>query len=447
MTLPAFLLVLLLAVAVAIFFTLTIAGRRERLREREAADLRQQLAVAQARSAAEADAQREALSALIERAKSELVSTQRTLVDSSRTEFLDLAGQRLGTTQESIAAKLTELVAPMGEKLTQVDTFVRELEQARLKAYVELRTQVEQLTKSGSELNLATAALSERTTQLASALRNPQTRGRWGEIQLRRVCELAGMLEHCDFEEQKRFSEYDKSLQPDLTVKLPNDRFICVDAKVPLDAYLDAIESSDDEARNANLKRYSEALKSRITALAGAKYQTISGSVDFVVMFVPGENFLSAAYSQNADIIEFAANKGVYVVGPLTLMALLRSYGMVWQNLKQEQNVREIAAQGRIVFDRVKTFSEHLNELGRSLNSSVVSFNRAVASYESRLLPGSRDLAKLAADPNAASQGDINAVETNAASIAAVSKEELALALKREEERDRLALLDGNNGR
>ncbi|MDH2910859.1 MAG: DNA recombination protein RmuC [Candidatus Eremiobacteraeota bacterium] len=383
---------------------------------------------------------------MLERAKNELTATQREIVESSRTEFLALAGQRLDTTQAGIAAKLSELVAPVGEKLTQVDAYVRELEQKRLTAYVELRKEVEQLTKSGGELSLAAATLSERTTKLASALRNPQTRGRWGELQLRRVCELAGMLEHCDFEEQKRFAGIDKAQQPDLIVKLPNDRFICVDAKVPLDAYLDAIDSTDETAKAAHFKRYGDALKSRITALAAAKYQTIPGSVDFVVMFIPGENFLSAAYSQDEDIIEFAAKKAVYVVGPLTFMALLRSYGMVWQSLKQEQNVREIAAQGRVVFDRVRILSDHLNDLGKNLNASVSAFNKAIGSYESRLLPGSRELAKLAANPEAVSQGDIGRIETNAGSITALSAQEAALALQREEERDRIALQDGSLG-
>ncbi len=383
---------------------------------------------------------------LLERAKNDLAATQRELVESSRTEFLALAGQRLETTQAGIAAKLSELVAPVGEKLTQVDAFVRELEQARVTAYVELRKEVEQLTKSGGELSLAAATLSERTTKLASALRNPQTRGRWGELQLRRVCELAGMLEHCDFEEQKRFAGIDRAQQPDLIVRLPNDRFICVDAKVPLDAYLDAIDAGDEAAKAAHYKRYGDALKSRINALAAAKYQTIPGSVDFVVMFIPGENFLSAAYSQDDDIIEFAAKKAVYVVGPLTFMALLRSYGMVWQSLKQEQNVREIAAQGRVVFDRVRVLSEHLNDLGKNLNASVAAFNKAIGSYESRLLPGSRELAKLAANPEAASQGDIGRVEANAGTITAVSTQEAAIALEREMERDRIALQDSSLG-
>jgi len=383
---------------------------------------------------------------LLERAKNELTSTQRELVESSRNEFLALAGQRLETTQAGIAAKLSELVTPVGEKLSQVDAFIRELEQARKAAYVELRKEVEQLAKSGGELSLAAATLSERTSKLASALRNPQTRGRWGELQLKRVCELAGMLEHCDFEEQKRFTGFDKAQQPDLVVKLPNDRFICVDAKVPLDAYLDAIDSTDETAKAGHYKCYGDALKSRINALAAAKYQTIPGSVDFVVMFIPGENFLSAAYSQDGDIIEFAAKKSVYVVGPLTFMALLRSYGMVWQSLRQEQNVREIAAQGRVVFDRVRVLSEHLNDLGKSLNAAVSAFNKAVGSYESRLLPGSRELAKLAANPEADSQGDINRVETNAGAITALSAQEAAVALAREEERDRIALQDGSLG-
>ncbi|MHB8141067.1 MAG: DNA recombination protein RmuC [Vulcanimicrobiaceae bacterium] len=396
--------IIVLVVVSTIFATLLLGRRGERAREQETADLRQQLAIARERSVADGNAQRDALTTMIERVKNELTSTQRELVESSRKEFLDLAAQRLGTTQENIASKLTELVAPMGEKLTQVDTFVRELEQSRVKAYAELRTEVEQLTKSGT-------ALTERTTQLVSALRNPQTRGRWGEIQLRRVCELAGMLEHCDFEEQESFRSFEKSLRPDLTIKLPHNHAIFVDAKVPLDAYLNAIESTDELVREEQLRAYSQALKSRINSLANTGYRNIEDSADFVVMFIPGENFLSAACAKEPSLVEYAAERSVFIVGPLTLMALLRSYGMVWQNVKQEARAKQIADEARDFYDRFIVFAKHLKALGSSLDASVDAFNKAIGSYERKVLPKGREMAKLAAFPLDGETGEVSLVD------------------------------------
>ncbi len=355
---------------------------------------------------------------LLEHAKNDLAATQRELVESSRAEFLALAGQRFDTTQAGIAAKLSELVTPVGEKLSQVDAFVRELEQKRTEAYTELRAQVANLTANGSDLRNVASALADKTTQLATALRNPQTRGRWGEIQLKKVCELAGMLEHCDFDEQEFFRDLDRSMRPDMTIKIPNDRYIFVDAKVPLDAYLNAVEEKDEARRSTFLDDYGKALKSRVNALASVKYQNIEGSADFVVMFVPGESFLAAAFAKNPDLVEYAAARSVFIVGPLTLMTLLRSYGMVWQNIKQEERAKEIADTAAEFYKRFLVFAGHLRKLGSNLDGIVGVFNDAIGSYERSVLPKGREMAGLAALSNANEGGDVLPVTTSARTIA-----------------------------
>ena len=355
---------------------------------------------------------------LLERAKNDLTATQRELVESSRTEFLALAGQRLDTTQAGIAAKLTELVAPVGEKLTQVDAFVRELEQKRTEAYTELRAQVATLTANGSDLRNVATALADKTTQLATALRNPQMRGRWGEIQLKKVCELAGMLEHCDFDEQEFFRDLDRSMRPDMTIKIPNDRYIFVDAKVPLDAYLNAVEEKDETRRSAFLEDYGKALKSRVNALASVKYQNIDGSADFVVMFVPGESFLAAAFAKSPDLVEYAAARSIFIVGPLTLMTLLRSYGMVWQNVKQEERAKEIADTAAEFYKRFLVFAGHLKKLGNNLDAIVRVFNDAIGSYERNVIPKGREMADLAALSNVNDGGEVPPITTAARKIA-----------------------------
>ena len=355
---------------------------------------------------------------LLERAKNDLAATQRELVDSSRAEFLALAGQRFDTTQAGIAAKLSELVTPVGEKLTQVDAFVRELEQKRTEAYTELRAQVAGLTENGSDLRKIANALADKTTQLATALRNPQTRGRWGEIQLKKVCELAGMLEHCDFDEQEFFRDIDRSMRPDMTIKIPGDRYIFVDAKVPLDAYLNAGEEKDETRRSAFLDEYGRAMKSRVNALASVGYQNIKGSADFVVMFVPGESFLAAAFATNPDLVEYAAARSVFIVGPLTLMTLLRSYGMVWQNVKQEERAKEIADTAAEFYKRFLVFAGHLKKLGNNLDAIVRVFNDAIGSYERNVLPKGREMADLAALSNLNDGGEVPPITTAARKIA-----------------------------
>ena len=207
------------------------------------------------------------------------------------------------------------------------------------------------------------------------------------------------MLEHCDFNEQETLDIGDASRRPDMTIELPHDSRVLVDAKVPLAAYLDAIESPDETVRRERLRMHATAFKNHIDALAKREYRRAEGSADFVVMFVPGEAFLSAACLEGPDLLEYGMEKGIFVTSPLTLIAILRSYALGWQQRRQEENIREIADIGRELYDRFQKFADHLKKLGGALGGAIDHYNRAVGSYETRLLPQGRKMREKASWP------------------------------------------------
>jgi DNA recombination protein RmuC len=296
--------------------------------------------------------QEKALEALLERAKNELR-------DATATR----AGERVG-----------ELVSPVTQKLGEFDRLLGEL-----------------LGRT-HQLENATANLTTQTSTLVTALRNPTSRGKWGEMQLRNVVEKAGMLPHCDFTEQQTVALDAARVRPDMTVNLPGDRCVFVDAKAPLDAMQAALEAHDDESRKRMVKQHARALRDHVDSLARRGYQTAKGSADFVVMFVAGEAFLSSACNEDPALIDYAMDKGVLVTGPLALISLLRSFALGWQALRQEENAKRIATLGRVLYERALKFSEHLLEVRKHLERSVTAFNGAVSSYESKLLPQGRKL-------------------------------------------------------
>lgn len=296
--------------------------------------------------------QEKAIEALFERAKNELR-------DATATR----AGERVG-----------ELVSPMAEKLGEFDRLLGEL-----------------LGRT-HQLENATTNLTTQTSTLVTALRSPASRGKWGEMQLRNVVEKAGMLPFCDFSEQQTVALEEARVRPDMTVNLPGDRCVFVDAKAPLDAMQAALEAHDDEARKRMIKRHARALRDHIDSLARRSYQTAKGSADFVVMFVAGEAFLSSACTEDPALIDYALDKNVLVTGPLALISLLRTFAMGWQALRQEENAKRIATLGRVLYERALKFSEHLLEVRKHLERSVTAFNGAVSSYESKLLPQGRKL-------------------------------------------------------
>ena len=352
-------------------------------------------AIAQARFADQDHTHRSAIAAIADRLKTELHESNAKLAAQNREEFLELASQRFSAAEERANAKLSELVSPVQQKLTEFDVLVKEIERQRVGAYEGLTEQIKALSLHGGKLEDAATQLAGQTSVLVMALRNPTTRGKWGEVQLRRVVELAGMEPHCDFSEQQTFETVDGSLRPDLTVKLPGDAVIFVDAKVPLNAYLDAIDLAED-GRREKLRLHAVAMKAHVDALAKKNYKRGEGSADFVVMFVPGEAFLSAACMENPDLLEYGVAKGVFIASPLTLIALLRSYALGWQQRRQEENAKQIAELGAELYDRVRIFAGHFARLGTTLHGAINAYNSTAASMESRVLPQGRKLKETA---------------------------------------------------
>lgn len=366
-----------------------------RLQER-CGSAERECAVAQARLADQDERHRNAVAVVAEQLKNELHEANSRLAQRNRDDFLDLASQRFQAAEERANAKLSELVGPVHQKLSEVDTFVKEVEKQRIGAYEGLTEQIKQLSVHGDKLASSASNLATQTSVLLTALRNPTTRGKWGEVQLRRVVELAGMEPYCDFSEQQTFESVDGAARPDMTVKLPGNSLIFVDAKAPLNAYLEAIEIADEPSRREKLRSHATAMKAHVDALARKNYQRGEGSADFVVMFIPGEAFLSAACIENPDLIEYGANKGIYIASPLTLMALLRSYALGWQQRRQEENAKQIAALGRELYDAVRVFASHFAKIGSALEGAVSAYNNTVGSMEGRVLPRGRKLKETA---------------------------------------------------
>ena len=248
-----------------------------------------------------------------------------------------------------------------------------------------------QLKQQVDDVRHSTDTLRRETATLSTALRRPHVRGRWGELHLRRVVELAGLVDRCDFSEQATTSSGDRQLRPDLVVHLAGGKQVVVDAKVPLDAFLDATGADSDEEGAAHLRRHARQLRQHVDTLAAKSYwRAQSATPEFVVLFVPGESFLSAALEADPTLLEYAADRKVVLATPTTLIALLRTVAYAWTQQRLADNAREIHALGRDLFERLGTMSGHLDRLGRSLNAAVSAYNRAVGSLENRVLVSAR---------------------------------------------------------
>jgi len=278
-------------------------------------------------------------------------------------------------------------LAPLKASLQSLDLQQRELEKRRESAYGALSKQLELMLQSDVELRRETA-------QLASALKTPHVRGSWGEVHLRRVVELAGLMNHCDFQEQVSLENDDRGFRPDLLVHLPGDRHIVVDAKVPLTAYLDAQAETDPSRK---LKEHATALRKHIKDLSSKEYwKRLGRSPDYVVLFLPAEAFFSAALQADPTLIELGADQNVVIATPTTLIAILRAIAFGWKQEALSQNAAEIAKAGAELYDRLAVLSEHWSKVGRQLGLSVESYNQAVASLEQRFLPSARKLKEFA---------------------------------------------------
>jgi len=335
----------------------------------------------------------EAANAQLTRAFSDLAN--QSLKSNSET-FLQLAEQNLGTQQEKAKRELSErekaveaLVKPIREALDASQKQIADLEKSRSEAYGSIKSQLE-------EMHSSQKSLKQETQNLVNALRRPEVRGRWGEITLRRLVELAGMVEHCDFQEQVHTVGDGQIIRPDMVVRMPDRRELVVDVKTPLDAYLEAVEAKDDAQRKLGLERHAKNVHAHIRMLASKAYwDQFEESPEFVILFIPGDQFLSAALNEKPDLIEFALSKQIILATPTSLVALLKAVAYGWRQLSLAENAREIRTLAEDLYGRLASFVGHMNTMGRQLARSVEHYNKAVGSLERSVLPGARKFVEL----------------------------------------------------
>ena len=332
--------------------------------------------------------------------------------------FLDLARATLAQTQEAARGDLemrqqaiVELVAPVRSSLDKVDSQIQELEKARAGASAGLHEQVLSVVETETQLRAETG-------KLVTALRTPGVRGRWGEIQLRRVVEMAGMLDHCDFVTQAAVDSEEGRLRPDLLVSLPAGKIIVVDAKTPLDGYLQAIEAPDEQTRKARLADHARQVRAHLVALGRKSYwEQFDHAPEFAVLFLPGECFFSAALESDPSLIEFGVGQNIILATPTTLIALLRAVAYGWRQEDLAQNAAEISALGKDLFKRLSDMGDHLNKVGKGLERAVEAYNAAVGSLEARVMVTARKFADLKTTPLGVEIAELEPVEKSVRAV------------------------------
>lgn len=365
---------------------------------------------------------------VLNQAQEQLASAFRALsaqaLQANNQAFLDLAAQALGKFQQGAQGDLEkrqqaihELVAPVKVSLEKLDGRIQDIEKVREGAYQALTTQVRSLAEGQGDLR-------RETSNLVKALRQPMARGRWGELQLRRVVEMAGMLEHCDFVEQASVGGEEGRLRPDMVIRLPGGRNIVVDAKTPLTAYLEAAETEDDVLRKQRLVDHARQVRDHMTRLGRKSYQEqFDPTPELVVLFLPGEMFFSAALEQDPELIEFGVGEKVIPATPTTLIAMLRAIAYGWKQEALARNAQEICELGRELHERISVMAGHWGKVGKNLGDAVGAYNKAVASLETRVLVSARRFKELEAVPDGREIVEIDQVEVLPRALAVLETE------------------------
>lgn len=360
------------------------------------------VAHAQIKSQQQLDQERQtALQLSMERLAAEFDAVAGSSLRANNETFLQLAREHLGQHQQVASAALSErekaietMVTPIKEALAKTELQISRIEKERAETFGALRTSLETVT-------LGQQALQKETRNLVTALRRPEVRGQWGELTLKRLAELAGMVEHCDFTEQVHTHTDDGALRPDMIINMPDGRTLVVDVKTPLDAYLEAVEADTDEAKAIALQRHANMVAQRVRQLSAKSYWAqFAKSPDFVILFIPGDQFLSAALAENPALLEDAIRQDVIIATPSSLVALLKAVAYGWRQTSLAENAQVIRDLGADLYKRLNVLTTHLSKLSRNLNGSVEAFNAAVGSLERQVLPGARKFTELGIRPD-----------------------------------------------